>query len=57
MEELQEDLSPETPVWAIFGDLMAALAGVFVLILVWVLGSQLELAQSLQEEIGKRQAE
>ena len=57
MEELHEELSPETPVWAIFGDLMAALAGVFVLILVWVLGYQLELAQSLQDEIGRRQAE
>lgn len=57
MDELREELPLETPVWAIFGDLMAALAGVFVLILVWVLGFQLELAQSLQEEIGKRQAE
>tara|TARA_R110001599_G_scaffold192503_1_gene387895 strand:+ start:12756 stop:13397 length:642 start_codon:yes stop_codon:yes gene_type:complete len=57
MEELQYDEAGETPVWAIFGDLMAGVVGVFVLILVWVMGYQLELAQSLREEVGKRQAE
>ena len=57
MEQLEEGFSHETPVWAIFGDLMAGLVGVFVLILVWTLGIQLELAQSLENEIQKRQAE
>ena len=57
MEELQHDQSQETPVWAIFGDLMAGVVGIFVLILVWVLGYQVELAQSLKEEVSKRQAE
>lgn len=57
MEELQYEQSQDTPVWAIFGDLMAGVVGVFVLILVWVLGYQLELAQSLKEEVSKRQAE
>lgn len=57
MEELQYDEAGETPVWAIFGDLMAGVVGVFVLILVWVMGYQLELAQSLREEVSKRQAE
>ena len=57
MEQLEEDFSNDTPVWAIFGDLMAGLVGVFVLILVWTLGIQLELAQSLEQEIQKRQAE
>jgi len=57
MEQLEEEFSHETPVWAIFGDLMAGLVGVFVLILVWTLGIQLELAQSLEQEIQKRQAE
>jgi flagellar motor protein MotB len=57
MEELQYDQTQETPVWAIFGDLIAGVVGVFVLILVWVLGYQLELAQSLKEEVSKRQAE
>lgn len=57
MEQLEEQISHETPVWPIFGDLMAGLVGVFVLILVWTLGIQLELAQSLENEIQKRQAE
>jgi len=57
MEQLEESISHETPVWPIFGDLMAGLVGVFVLILVWTLGIQLELAQSLEVEIEKRQAE
>ncbi|MFT4519076.1 MAG: flagellar motor protein MotB [Halioglobus sp.] len=55
--ELLEQQADDTPVWAIFGDLMAGLVGVFVLILVWTLGYQLELSQSLQEEVSKREAE
>ncbi|WP_101759857.1 OmpA family protein [Oceanicoccus sp. KOV_DT_Chl] len=54
MEELESE-SP--PVWAIFGDLMSGLVGVFVLLLVWALGFQLELAQSLEQEVEKRQLE
>jgi flagellar motor protein MotB len=57
MEQLEETVSQETPVWAIFGDLMAGLVGVFVLLLVWTLGIQVELSQSLQDEIRKREAE
>lgn len=57
MEQLEEGISHDTPVWAIFGDLMAGLVGVFVLLLVWTLGIQVELAQSLENEIQKRQAE
>jgi len=57
MEQLEEAVSQETPVWAIFGDLMAGLVGVFVLLLVWTLGIQVELSQSLQDEIRKREAE
>ncbi len=57
MEQLEEGSSLEPPVWPIFGDLMAGLVGVFVLLLVWTLGIQLELAQSLDEEIRKRQVE
>jgi len=57
MEQLEQELSHDTPVWAIFGDLMAGLVGVFVLILVWVLGYQLQLALSLEEEVSKRQQE
>ena len=45
------------PVWAVFGDLMSGLLGAFVLILVAVLGVQLQMAANLQDEIHKRQAE
>lgn len=45
------------PVWAVFGDLMSGLLGAFVLILVGVLGVQLETATHLQAEIQKRQVE
>ena len=57
MEQLEQTIPDEPPVWAIFGDLMAGLVGVFVLLLVWTLGIQVELAQSLETEIQKRQAE
>ncbi|MEH6558311.1 MAG: OmpA family protein [Oceanicoccus sp.] len=57
MEELEDSITQDTPVWAIFGDLMAGLVGVFVLLLVWTLGIQVELSQSLELEIQKRQAE
>ena len=45
------------PVWAVFGDLMSGLLGAFVLILVGVLGVQMELASHLEAEINKRQME
>jgi flagellar motor protein MotB len=44
-------------VWAVFGDLMAGLLGAFVLILVGVLGVQMDLATKLEAEINKRQVE
>ena len=45
------------PVWPVFGDLMSGLLGAFVLILVGVLGVQLELAANLEAEVHKRQVE
>lgn len=57
MNELDEGTSHAPPIWAIFGDLMSGLVGVFVLLLIWALGFQLELAQSLKVETAKRQAE
>ena len=57
MFELDQDGEQEPPIWAIFGDLMSGLVGVFVLLLVWTLGFQLELSQSLKEEKAKLQAE
>lgn len=56
MEELDEGISQAPPIWAIFGDLMSGLVGVFVLLLVWALGFQLELSQSLEQEVEKREA-
>ena len=57
MEQLDDVISQDAPIWPIFGDLMAGLVGVFVLLLVWTLGIQLDLASSLEEEISKREAE
>ncbi len=54
MQHLDDGIE-QPPIWAIFGDLMAALVGVFVLLLVWVIGYQLELSQTLKQEIEKRQ--
>lgn len=56
MEET--DASEHTaPVWAVFGDLMSGLLGAFVLVLVAVVGVQMELTSNLQEEVKKRHAE
>ena len=50
-------IDTSAPVWAVFGDLMAGLLGAFVLMLVGVLGLQLELASNLEAEVQKRQIE
>ncbi len=52
-----DSIEQTAPVWAVFGDLMAGLLGAFVLILVGVLGVQLELSTQLQDEVKKRQIE
>jgi outer membrane protein OmpA-like peptidoglycan-associated protein len=57
MDEADAALDHGAPVWAVFGDLMAGLLGAFVLMLVCVLGVQLELVSNLQSEVQKRQAE
>ncbi|MBW8831033.1 MAG: OmpA family protein [Burkholderiales bacterium] len=56
-DELDDSLDLTTPVWAVFGDLMAGLLGAFVLILVCVMGQQFDLAQRLKAEVQQRQAE
>ena len=56
MDDIDAGLEHST-VWAVFGDLMSGLLGAFVLILVGVLGVQLELVSSLEAEVQKRQAE
>ena len=57
MDEVDASIEHTAPVWAVFGDLMAGLLGAFVLILVGVLGVQMELASNLEAEVQKRQAE
>jgi len=52
-----DGLDASTPVWAVFGDLMAGLLGAFVLILLVALASQLELVTRLQDEIKQHQLE
>lgn len=56
-QEFDQDSLQSLPAWPVFGDLMSGLVGVFVILLVWVLGFQLELAQTLKEETAKRQTE
>lgn len=56
-DELGDGLESSTPVWAVFGDLMAGLLGAFVLILVCVLGMQFDLATRLKAEVQQREAE
>lgn len=57
MIEADEGIDTTAPVWGVFGDLMAGLLGAFVLILVGVLGVQMELVSSLEAEVKKRQQE
>jgi flagellar motor protein MotB len=55
--ELDDAVEPGAPIWAVFGDLMAALLGAFVLILVFALGMQFDLAEKLKNEVRQREAE
>lgn len=57
MEDIDAGMEQTAPVWAVFGDLMSGLLGAFVLLLVGVLGVQMELASHLQDEVKKRQVE
>lgn len=56
-EEIDGGVEPTTPIWAAFGDLMSVLIGAFVLILVGVIGVQLELSTRLEHEVKQRQME
>jgi len=57
VDELDRLDEQHTPIWAVFGDLMAGLLGAFVLILVWIMGMQIETSQHLEAEVQKRQVE
>lgn len=56
-ETLDDGLNEGPPVWPIFGDLMTGMVGVFVLLLIWTLGFQLELAKSLEQAEQQREVE
>ena len=55
--DIEQDLDASAPIWATFGDLMSVLLGAFVLILVGVIGVQLQLETKLDQEIAQRKAE
>lgn len=57
MEDVDASVEQTAPVWAVFGDLMSGLLGAFVLLLVGVLGVQMELASHLEAEVKQRQIE
>ncbi|AEO43891.1 OmpA family protein [Xanthomonas euvesicatoria] len=56
-DEIESDGELGTPIWAAFGDLMSVLLGAFVLILVGLIGVQLQLSSRLDAEVKQRQAE
>jgi outer membrane protein OmpA-like peptidoglycan-associated protein len=56
-DDIDGGLEPAVPIWAVFGDLMSVALGAFVLILVSVLGVQLELSAKLDEEVKQRKEE
>jgi len=56
-DEIDGGAEPTAPVWAAFADLMSVLVGAFVLILVGVIGLQLELSARLEDQVKQRQVE
>jgi flagellar motor protein MotB len=56
-EEIDGGVEPAAPIWPAFADLMSVLLGAFMLILVSVIGVQLELSSRLEQEVKQRQME
>ena len=57
MLEMEAESEAPTPTWVAFADLMTGLLGAFVLLLVGVMATQLEMASNLEAEVQKRQVE
>jgi len=57
MLEMEAENEATTPTWISFADLMTGLLGAFVLLLVGVMATQLEMASNLEAEVQKRQIE
>jgi flagellar motor protein MotB len=56
-EDIDAGVESAVPAWAVFGDLMSVLLGAFVLILLGVIGVQMELSARLEDEVKQRQQE
>jgi flagellar motor protein MotB len=56
-DDIEGGAESATPVWAAFADLMSVLLGAFVLILVAVLGVQMQLSSRLETAIKQQQKE
>jgi flagellar motor protein MotB len=56
-DDIDGGVEPAAPIWAVFGDLMSVLLGAFMLIMVGVIGVQLELSSKLEHEVKQRQIE
>lgn len=56
-EDLDAGVESTVPAWAVFGDLMSVLLGAFVLVLLGVIGVQMELSARLEAEVKQRQEE
>jgi len=57
MLEMEAENEATTPTWISFADLMTGLLGAFVLLLVGVMATQLEMASNLEAEVQKRHIE
>jgi flagellar motor protein MotB len=56
-EDIDGGVETAAPVWPAFADLMSVLLGAFMLIMIGVIGVQLELSSKLEQEVKQRQAE
>ncbi|WP_338859886.1 OmpA family protein [Mycetohabitans rhizoxinica] len=56
-DDIDGGVEAAAPIWAAFADLMSVLLGAFVLILVGVIGMQLQLSAKLENEVRQRQME
>lgn len=56
-DDIDGGVEAAAPIWAAFADLMSVLLGAFVLILVGVIGMQLQLSSKLENEVRQRQME
>ncbi|MCG1042581.1 OmpA family protein [Mycetohabitans sp. B8] len=56
-DDIDGGVDAAAPIWAAFADMMSVVLGAFVLILVGVIGMQLQLSSKLENEVRQRQME